>query len=75
VIAHELRIASMHGIEVPDNLDEGALIDIVARVLVSDIHTNQVDVTTLGALEPEHLPGPTTVCAVVAGHKVQVTRP
>ncbi len=61
----ELRIASMYGIEIPDEVTEGTMLTITATVMVSKIDQDWIDVTTFAG-KPEQLPGGVTLCTVAS---------
>lgn len=59
----ELRIAALHGLQIPEGITEGDTITVTATLQVSKIDQEWIDVTTIAG-KPEQLAGATTVCTV-----------
>lgn len=59
----EVHIAAIEGLEIPDGVSEGTELTITAKLYVSKIEQDWIDVTTFAG-KPERLPGGVTVCTV-----------
>ncbi len=64
VHVQEIRIFRIEGLAIPDNITEGSEINITAKLYVSQVEQEWVDVTTTAG-QPKQLPGKVTICTVV----------